>query len=257
MKAVIGIISGFVVSLFMFAGGAGIAAYLLAVEPVPDQRPSQDTADLWSAEPRRVDTERQELARTASIAEEVGPGELTSTSGYPVENNTSEPAMTEPVDVDQMQTGSADSFLEPGIDRVEEAGMNGPSREAVIGPLLVAHLDWCREQYRSYSAETNSYRAHRGGRRECVSPYMQDIQAAAMLEEQAYGASTPIEIEDQGEPSSVIYYAANDQYVAQDRQPSMSVDSDHIRDCARRYRSYRFEDNTYQPYGGGPRRQCM
>ena len=32
--------------------------------------------------------------------------------------------------------------------------------------------------------------------------------------------------------------------------------SDHVAYCFSRYRSYRPEDNTYQPYGGGPRRQC-
>jgi hypothetical protein len=252
VKAVIGIISGFVVSLFMFAGGAGIAAYLLAVEPVPDQRPSQDTADLWSAEPRRIDTQQQEFVRTASIAPEGSAADLsTTTSGYPVEDDTAEQANTEPMDVDPMQTGSAEPLEEMEVVALEEADMDRPSRQEIMGPLLVAHLNWCRDQYRSYRPETNTYRAYQGGQQECVSPYMQDIQAAAMLEEQDYAASTPVESAEPRDASSVIYYAAND------RQPSMSVDSDHMRDCARRYRSYRFEDNTYQPYGGGPRRQCM
>ena len=30
----------------------------------------------------------------------------------------------------------------------------------------------------------------------------------------------------------------------------------HINDCMNRYRSYRVSDNTFQPYGGGPRQQC-
>ena len=243
MKAVIGIISGFVVSLFMFAGGAGIAAYLLAVEPVPEQHASRDTADLWSAEPRRVDTDEQEFVRTESIAPEGETAELTTTSGYPVEDDTAELAMAEPAELDTMQTGSAEPLQETEIDR--------PSRQEIMGPLLVAHLNWCREQYRSYSPDTNTYRAYRGGVRECVSPYMQDIQAAAMLADQEQASAQSIEIDEPEQNSSMIYYAAND------RQPMMSRDSEHMRDCARRYRSYRFEDNTYQPYGGGPRRQCM
>ena len=32
--------------------------------------------------------------------------------------------------------------------------------------------------------------------------------------------------------------------------------SDHASYCFSRYRSYRPEDNTYQPFGGGPRQQC-
>ncbi len=34
------------------------------------------------------------------------------------------------------------------------------------------------------------------------------------------------------------------------------LDPDHISSCSRRYRSYRVADNTYQPFGGGPRRHC-
>ena len=32
--------------------------------------------------------------------------------------------------------------------------------------------------------------------------------------------------------------------------------ADHKRNCSERYKSYRSEDNTYQPISGGPRRQC-
>lgn len=31
---------------------------------------------------------------------------------------------------------------------------------------------------------------------------------------------------------------------------------EHITACMQRYRSYRISDNTYQPYGGGPRQTC-
>lgn len=34
------------------------------------------------------------------------------------------------------------------------------------------------------------------------------------------------------------------------------VDAAGIEACSSRYRSYRIEDNTYQPYDGGPRRLC-
>ena len=35
-----------------------------------------------------------------------------------------------------------------------------------------------------------------------------------------------------------------------------SDSEEHIRSCFARYRSYRPEDNSYQPFDGGPRRQC-
>ncbi|TGV78178.1 BA14K family protein, partial [Mesorhizobium sp. M00.F.Ca.ET.158.01.1.1] len=34
------------------------------------------------------------------------------------------------------------------------------------------------------------------------------------------------------------------------------LSADHVDSCFSRYRSYRPEDNSYQPYSGGPRRQC-
>jgi hypothetical protein len=45
--------------------------------------------------------------------------------------------------------------------------------------------------------------------------------------------------------------------VALERAPAADMDSEeHIRSCFSRYRSYRPEDNTYQPFDGGPRRPC-
>ena len=48
------------------------------------------------------------------------------------------------------------------------------------------------------------------------------------------------------------------QYASDDAAGGLaaSVSDDHASYCFSRYRSYRPEDNSYQPYGGGPRRQC-
>lgn len=39
-------------------------------------------------------------------------------------------------------------------------------------------------------------------------------------------------------------------------ETGLFVDDRHAQDCFARYRSYNPEDNTYQPFGGGPRLQC-
>jgi hypothetical protein len=39
--------------------------------------------------------------------------------------------------------------------------------------------------------------------------------------------------------------------------PNVAVDPAHASWCFARYRSYRVEDNTYQPFSGGERRQCQ
>lgn len=45
-----------------------------------------------------------------------------------------------------------------------------------------------------------------------------------------------------------------------DEAPSLPMVTDPIREgeaaCEQRYRSYRPQDNSYQPFAGGPRRQC-
>ena len=43
---------------------------------------------------------------------------------------------------------------------------------------------------------------------------------------------------------------------ASEPPPDEATTLAHVRWCSERYRSYRPEDNSYQPYGGGSRRQC-
>jgi hypothetical protein len=80
------------------------------------------------------------------------------------------------------------------------------------------HLAWCAKRYRSFDPATNSYRSYRGEIRECASPFQQNIAASP----EAGGTKV------------------NAQAAAR---------------CAARYRSYRPEDNTYQPWEG-QRRSC-
>ncbi|MBX5102651.1 BA14K family protein [Rhizobium lentis] len=80
------------------------------------------------------------------------------------------------------------------------------------------HLAWCAQRYRSFDPATNSYRSYSGAIRECSSPFHQHIAES-----------------DEGAGAKVTAQAA-------------------VR-CSARYRSYRPQDNTYQPWDG-PRRNC-
>ncbi|MGO7632878.1 BA14K family protein [Rhizobium leguminosarum] len=82
----------------------------------------------------------------------------------------------------------------------------------------VEHLAWCADRYRSFDPATNSYRSYSGETRECMSPFRRIVAAA-----------------DEGVGTKVTAQAAAR--------------------CAARYKSYRAEDNTYQPWDG-PRRSC-
>ncbi|MBW8791445.1 BA14K family protein [Rhizobium leguminosarum] len=80
------------------------------------------------------------------------------------------------------------------------------------------HLAWCADRYRSFDPATNSYRSYGGETRECISPFQRIVAEA-----------------DEGVGTKVNAQAAAW--------------------CAARYKSYRPEDNTYQPWEG-PRRSC-
>jgi hypothetical protein len=124
-------------------------------------------------------------------------------------------------------------LLNTSLDTTETASVR-----SLDDPFATAHLRWCVERYRSYHSEDDSYTSYSGTRRACVSPYSNDLVIGA--------ASAPIEGIDE---DAFLHDASH--AVAGDGM------SDHIRKCFIRYRSYRPEDNSYQPYGDGPRRQCQ
>lgn len=118
------------------------------------------------------------------------------------------------------------------VDVMETGAVADADMDQVSPVLSQAHVSWCHTRYHSYSTDDDSYVSHRGELRTCVSPYLSDPiqdegQAEAMLVQDETGSATP-----------------------------GVVNSAHAQNCLQRYRSYRAEDNSYQPYGGGPRRQC-
>ncbi|GLS39230.1 hypothetical protein GCM10010869_48270 [Mesorhizobium tianshanense] len=109
-----------------------------------------------------------------------------------------------------------------------------------------AHVEWCASHYRSYRPDDDHYTSYSGQQRPCVSPY---FQAGAT------GRTSPLPADD------ASYVEANDAWpmdgdVASDETGGAWGSPDHVQYCFSRYRSYRPEDNSYQPYSGGPRRQC-
>jgi hypothetical protein len=96
-----------------------------------------------------------------------------------------------------------------------------------------AHLEWCYARYRSYDPNDNSYNAFSGARRECISPHFDQSHS---------------------EGEAVGYVEAGMQTV--EASGSESLSAEHVQSCFDRYHSYQPEDNSYQPYGGGPRLQC-
>lgn len=297
MKTLLGIAgmaAGFVASLGMFAAGLAFAAWFIATEPGPRPGPSVDVADLWTAEPRRVDKKAQRLERVAA---------LRPTSAAPRELVVSTAAASA---VDPVTTGS----VQPP-----------QSGEAASAQLAALHAKWCAQRYRSWRPHDNRYTSYRGEQRPCVSPFMNGDGARHAAGAPENGAGSPADevgafqgevlppetlqeqpsqggIFPQGRAEIVEELPApafeieklfapeleieefparseNDEGPAAEQVQELPapaeeplpqyalgedaggwIDADHVSYCFSRYRSYRPEDNTYQPYGGGPRRQC-
>lgn len=131
----------------------------------------------------------------------------------------SESPSMQPVPVDQLKTAAV------SVDQAPE--------------INAAHVEWCSQQFRSYNPASNSYNAYSGAIRECISPYSETDPSyeEAQIPHVEYAA----ELVNSAYPNEVI---------------KEELSSRHIQSCFERYQSYRPQDNSYQPYGGGPRRQC-
>lgn len=231
MKPFWAIVGGFVVSAGMFIAGVAFAMAILAVEPAQRPGPASDVAELWSAQPRPVNTSAQQLQRVPARSDS---GEA---------DVAVDEAVAETDDALQSHDMTTTASVTP--ETPEE-----PERPAHLNELSVAHLQWCSERYRSYRPADNSYTAYSGRKRPCHSPYWKELAAATERL-----STTDADVESYA-------WAATDeaaillQHVSDYSSEGATMTPEHVRDCFRRYRSYRPEDNTYQPYGGGPRRQC-
>ena len=216
MKPALAVISGFLVSSAVFISGAAVATYLIMTEPLEGPEISRDANALWSQKAGAAEAKAGEVRH-------VSPGSDRDTADARIEeeetrSETMASAGPRVEDVDVVSTSSIST-----TDGAESEQASGPGAR-----LPAAHVEWCYSKYRSYRPETNSYTAYSGEVRSCVSPYST--------------AATP---------------ASNDVGERRYATTEMTTLSDtHVQDCLSRYRSYRPEDNTYQPYGGGPRRQC-
>ncbi len=217
MKPFLAVAAGFVASFGMFVIGLFVTTTYLTAEPVDRKPLSGEVADLWTAVPKPVDQGSQQLQRIAPPVVE-----------------QAEAAGSAPAPVDAMQT----SALQPPSGNTPE---DSAPWDPKVAELQTAHVEWCADRYRSYDPANDSYRSFSGQVRTCVSPYSEEIpEQTGALSEQPVG-----QMEEQ--PARLQYASGT----------AFEADPDHISYCLSRYRSYSPDDNSYQPYGGGPRRQCQ
>ncbi len=191
MKPLLGIGFGLVLSLGMFMIGLAAATLLLTAEPARQPGPSIDVADLWTTEPRKVDTAAQSFERLPALHVPSDPNPSDETKG----------AVAPVATLDTTTTASV---------ALESADQQTQS------DLFAAHVEWCASRYRSYRQEDNNYTRYDGVTWPCVSPYSRDLAtvtdgAAAPLDAVGYAVegdpgSLPW-LEASGEPEEASYLA--------------------------------------------------
>ena len=238
MKPFLAVVSGFLASLAMFAIGAVAATSILTTEPERQPDAQQDVSQLWTNEPRtvRTDIQLQRLPSTQVVSEADQEIEARAATGQETDL-ASQDSLSE---LDGMKTAT----VAPDANTADGNTAPNPLSEE----LYVEHLGWCSSRYRSYDSDDNSYQSFSGMRKPCVSPFLMEI--ANMTSDDS---STYVDMRDETAEEPMVEFAS-------DRIGSAGFGadpgSDHIQNCFDRYRSYRPEDNSYQPFGGGPRRQC-
>jgi len=216
MRNFIAAFCGFCLTLFIFGGGALTAIVFITAAPAPAHHIDSDMGTLWTNKAVRVIPATQDLDRLPARPIPEQPSQNAQPSRDP-----------EPIN----NPGSADATMTAAIT-------TQPKPEPAMNAF---HVEWCSDRYQSYDPADNSYNTYSGVRRECVSPYSE-------------GGLSPEEPDNVNafaeEPPNLISAAHSTE------MPSAAADTEHIQSCFDRYQSYRPEDNTYQPYGGGPRQQC-
>ncbi|MEB2847591.1 hypothetical protein GAO09_18085 [Rhizobiales bacterium RZME27] len=222
--------------------GAVYAASFVMTDYTPHHFAHMD-APLWTDKPVVVDRSAQALERLpALVASADVPAQENSLGG---EIDSVANAVPPKRSADRFELASSQN--DDPMFNASQAPMDTQVNGGIV-ELSAAHIDWCFAQYRSYRIEDNSFQPFDAPeRRECQSPHeggMPVADASSMDD-----GALPLEpVNDTMTGQTVV--AEEPQMVA----ASGGVDSSW---CFAQYRSYRAEDNSYQPFDGGPRRQCL
>ncbi|WP_027998964.1 BA14K family protein [Sinorhizobium arboris] len=230
MKTALAVFGGLVLSLALFLSGAVIAVLFLTGNPEREPRLDVNQSEVWTRHPRPVDKAAQQFER------------LPARSAAPPVNASGESKTS--ITVDETEEERSPELL----DTVTTTSIEpAPAKETpTSSDMPAAHAEWCAKRYRTYRPQDNTYRPYSGGRQTCISPYM-DAAGGSSENTSPPGPGSYAEGADDA-PMPMEYSA--------EAEEGIYLTQEHVAYCFSRYRSYRPEDNSYQPYSGGPRRQC-
>lgn len=243
MKGLLAGLCGFALSLALFLSGAAVATFILSAKPAREPRLDMNQSDVWTAHPRAVNRAAQQFERLPARAAATDlSSSVTATASDAEKELASEPKVT------TIGNGAEEELPSEPLDTTVTASIQPmPTEEQPTSSIFpAAHVEWCASRYRSYRPHDNSYTSFSGGQRTCISPYM---DAAGSLSDDASPPPRDSYAEDTDDPLMQIELSA-------DANEGINLTQEHISYCFSRYRSYRPEDNSYQPYSGGARKQC-
>lgn len=245
MKSVFVLFATLGLSLMIFIGGLAAATFLLHAGETPSHPGGSNVASLWTNEPVRVDPAHNMFERLPAI----------------------EMASEVPASSPDGQAIAALSSTRGGTDideaTIDDVALAATDADAQSAPAMnEAHLEWCSNRYRSYRPRDNSYTAYSGGRRACASPF--PAHAAETVAATLATNDTISPMPDRHDsftendfPESGTQAALEPQAEQASLENATGFVTAHTgQSCSVRYRSYSADDNSYQPYGGGPRVQC-
>jgi hypothetical protein len=241
MKYILALLGGFLVTLGVFACGGLTAIFFVNANPQPAHPLDADTGALWTNKAVRVSAGSQDLQRLPAVPQKADQEEQ-------ARNTSPEPHQAAgPTNTDPTVTASTAAATTAQTSPKTMAQTSPAPTAQPASATNAAHVEWCSEHYRSYNPADNSYNSFSGVRRRCVSPDLEGAPAAANSA-MASAEAEPVDASTEG--ASGIAAASTGE------MPGGYASPDHVQSCFDRYRSYRPEDNSYQPYGGGPRQQC-
>ncbi len=251
VRTIVPLVCSLVLAVSVFVAGVALIAYAIR-EPERHHFAHMDTPDLWTSRPVAIDPARQSYERIAAIP---ALASLPPSHGDP----QTAVAQTEEADSAKSLPELASAGPVSGDMSMAASAEVATSQQDALDP---AHAEWCYDRYRSYRMEDNSYQPFGGvERQQCQSPWSpmaEDAVGSVDPETDiASGEASEMPTEQAGLVSDDIRNPASGTMQQHTAAVSAVPVGAHEEWCHGRYRSYRVDDNSYQPFDGGPRRACQ
>lgn len=248
VRAIILLVSSLVLAVSVFIAGVALTAYAVR-EPELHHFAHLDTPDLWTSQPVAIDRSRQSYERIEA---------LPAVASLPPSDGDPQTAVAQTEEAEGAKPSPELASADPLAGDDATAADAATAQPQALDP---AHAEWCYGRYRSYRMDDNSYQPFGGGpRQQCQSPWTpmtDDMQANAGPDGAESDITSAVTSDMPAEQAGLFAEDMQQHASAAMPQTAAAPVGSHEEWCHDRYRSYRIDDNSYQPFDGGPRRLCQ